>query len=83
MDGGAVGINQDLEAGAVALHVFNVVEHTRRTHVLFILAPVLFPFPHIIESGNKLFAYNAFDSLFAAVADEFDRFNVRAGKRTR
>src|SRR6266705_4904219 len=69
--------NPNLEARAVTLYVFKISEHTRITHVLFVLAPVLFPPCHVIKSSDKLFASNPLNDLFAAVTDNFDCFDSR------
>ena len=66
-----------LEARAVAFYVFGISEHTRITHVLFVLAPVLFPLCHVIKSSGKLFASNPLSDLFAAIADNFNCSDLR------
>src|SRR6266576_6323996 len=48
------------------------------THVLLVLAPVLFPLCHVIKARGKLFASNPLNDLFAAVTDNFNRFDSRA-----
>ena len=40
---------RQLEARAITLYVSRISEHTRITHILFILAPVLFPLCHVIN----------------------------------
>jgi hypothetical protein len=66
-----------LEARAVTLYVFRISEHTGSTHVLFVLAPVLWPLCHIIKASGKLFALNPFNVLFAAATDNFNCFGSR------
>jgi len=43
---------QSLETRAVTFYVFRISEHTRITHVLFVLAPVLFPLCHVIKASR-------------------------------
>jgi hypothetical protein len=69
--------NPNLEARAVTLYVFRISEHTRITHILFVLVPVLFPLCHVIKSGGKLVASNPLNGLFAAVTDNFNCFDSR------
>jgi hypothetical protein len=66
-----------LEARAVTLYVFRISEHTGSAHVLFVLAPVLWPLCHIIKASGKLFALNPFNVLFAAATDNFNCFGSR------
>src|SRR5882672_10614234 len=70
-------LDPKLEARAVTLYVFGISEHTRITHVLFVIARVLFPLCHVIKSSDKLFASNSLNDLFAAVTDNFNRFDSR------
>ena len=67
----------NLEARAVTFHVFRISEHTRNTHVLFVLAPVYFPSCHVIKSSGKLFASNPLHDLFAPVTDNFNCLDSR------
>ena len=64
---------QSLETRAVTFYVFRISEHTRITHVLFVLASVLFPLCHVIKASGKLFTSNPLNDLFAAVTENFNR----------
>ena len=77
VDKARVIIIQSLEARAVTLYVFRISEHTRSTHVKFVLAPLLFPLCHVIKSSGKFFASNPLNDLFAAVTDNFNRSDSR------
>ena len=66
-----------LETRAVTFYVFRISEHARFAYILLVLAPVLFPLCHVIKSSGKLFASNPFYDLFAAVTDNFNRFDSR------
>jgi hypothetical protein len=63
------------EARAETLDIFRVSEHTQLTNVPLVIAPVLFPFIHLIEPGAKLFTSNALHNLFTAITRNFDCFN--------
>src|SRR6266404_3738868 len=68
---------RQLEARAITLYASRISEHTRITHILFILAPVLFPLCHVIKSSGKLVTSNLLEGLFAAVTDDFNCFDSR------
>ena len=66
-----------LEARAVTLYVSRIRKHTRSTHVLLVLAPVLCPLRHVIKSSRKLFASDPLNDLLAAVTDNFNWLDWR------
>src|SRR5436190_6175103 len=68
---------RQLEARAITLYVFTISEHTRITHILFVLVPVFFPICHVIKSSGKLLASNPLNVLFASVTDNFNCFDSR------
>ena len=68
----------ELEARAPTLYVFRISVHTGITHVLFVLAPVVFPLCHVIKSSDKVFASKPLNDLFAAVTDNFNCSDFRA-----
>lgn len=65
-------VNRLSKARSVSLKVFGVRKHTGLTHIPLIIAPVLFPFGHVVKPGAKLLSSNSLNDLFAAVTFNFD-----------
>jgi hypothetical protein len=60
------------KARAVSLNVFGIGEHARLTHIPLVIAPIVFPFAHVVKAGAKLLASNALNDLLASVTCNFD-----------
>lgn len=67
----------NLERRAVTFYVFRVGKHAPVAYVMFILPLVFLPLGHIKKSTCKLLAFDSLDHFFAAVTDDFDRFDSR------
>ena len=78
--GGFAG-RHNLETGTVTLYVSRVSKHARMTYVLFVLPLVFLPLGHVKKSTGKLLASDSLDHFFAAVTDEFDRFDSRVRRK--